>query len=262
MTRHVTLISKNDSKYQELCDIKIHKTIPHNKGDDVQIGSSYRMLTAIKIEKINQKRTIVYIKCDCGNYGFMPLYLFRCHNLRSCGCQLRVCNSHGFSRSRIYSIWRGINNRCSIPTCTTYSKYGGRGIKVCKEWERNTPNAFMNFYNWSIENGYNNLLTIDRIDPTKDYTPSNCRWATYNQQNSHLQIKKNKSGYRGVKEYIGIKGIYYYPKITVEGKEISLGHYTHKKDAVEARNKYIIDNQLDYPIQEWIGEEGYKKKGE
>ena len=62
-----------------------------------------------------------------------------------------------------------------------YKDYGKRGIIMCDEW----LNDFMTFYNWSMENGYKENLTIDRIDNDKSYEPSNCRWATPKAQNNN-----------------------------------------------------------------------------
>jgi hypothetical protein len=83
---------------------------------------------------------------------------------------------HGMSRTRIYHIWLAMNARTSCPKHAEYKNYGGRGIKVCKEWKE-----FMNFYNDMIE-GYKNMLTIDRIDNDGDYCKSNCRWVTKSEQ--------------------------------------------------------------------------------
>ena len=80
-------------------------------------------------------------------------------------------------KERISKIWSDMRYRCNNKNCNIYKNYGGRGIKVCEEW-----NVFENFYNWSIENGYSDNLSIDRIDVNGDYEPSNCRWATYTQQ--------------------------------------------------------------------------------
>lgn len=89
------------------------------------------------------------------------------------------------SNTRIYNIWKGMRKRCNNPNSNTYKYYGGRGIRVCREWD-----DFLNFYNWSISNGYQEALSIDRVDYDGDYTPDNCRWVTSEIQNSNT--RKNK----------------------------------------------------------------------
>lgn len=85
---------------------------------------------------------------------------------------------HGMRHTRLYNIWRSMRQRCSNPKCINYHNYGGKGIKVCEEWQKD----FSAFYKWATENGYKEGLTIDRKDVIGNYEPSNCRWSTYKEQ--------------------------------------------------------------------------------
>jgi len=85
--------------------------------------------------------------------------------------------THGKSKTRIYRIWSGMKNRCSGHKRYKNTNYAKLKIKICDDW-----NNFENFEKWAVENGYEDNLSLDRVDPKGDYCPENCRWSTWNEQ--------------------------------------------------------------------------------
>lgn len=108
--------------------------------------------------------------------------------------------------NRLYNIWRGIKYRCTDPNCSCYSHYGGRGITMCNEWLQ----SFDAFRQWSMQNGYSDNLTIDRIDNNGNYCPSNCRWITHSEQqrnrNNNIRIEHDGES-KTISEWSRILGI-------------------------------------------------------
>ena len=102
---------------------------------------------------------------------------------------------HNGKGTRLYSIWKGMKTRCYNKNQPAYRMYGGRGITVCDEWLHDFPA----FRDWAISHGYSDDLTLDRKDNSLGYSPSNCRWITYQEQ-------ANNTRRNIVIEYNGEKG--------------------------------------------------------
>lgn len=94
------------------------------------------------------------------------------------------------SHSRLNNIWRGMKRRCSNPNYGQYKNYGGRGIKVCDEWN----NEYIAFRDWALSHGYEENLTLDRIDNDGNYEPNNCQWITKSENSKKQWENKSEKG--------------------------------------------------------------------
>lgn len=144
----------------------------------------------------SRKRVSWDCVCDCGNTVEVRGDNLESGHTESCGClhkeisgkRMKTSNpaliKHGEAKSRLYKTWKDMQYRCKNSNATGYKYYGGRGIQVCLEWK----NDFTVFREFALANGYENDLTIDRIDNDGDYEPYNCQFITQS-ENTRKRFK-------------------------------------------------------------------------
>lgn len=144
-------------------------------------GEKVGDLTVIGLgEKYKNGKISWNCRCKCGrvvrriSFDLSRKRATRCIKCAKRGSQI----VHGMSDTKIYQVWQGIKARCCNPNNKSYENYGGRGISLCDDWKR----GFQSFYDWAIYNGYEEGLSIERLDVNGNYEPKNCVWIPVEQQ--------------------------------------------------------------------------------
>ena len=184
-------------------------------------GKIFGRLTVIRDAGRDKRGNVIWeCQCSCENKTIKNVASRHLQDggTLSCGC-LAVEKSkernlkHGMKYTRIYSIFRDMNSRCYNKNRGDYKNYGGRGIKICDEWF-NKENGFINFYNWSMKNGYDKSLTIDRINTNGNYEPNNCRW-------TNLEVQGNNRNNNVIVEFENER-----LTLTQWGRKLNINQYT------------------------------------
>lgn len=199
--------------------------------------------------------------CKCGNETVVDTGNLVKGMTTSCGCfdkERRI--KHGMHDTRFYRIWEDMKSRCDNPNTECFERYGGRGISYVESWK-----SFENFRDEMFE-GYDENLTLDRIDPNGDYCKENCQWATKQEQGrNRTMMTSNKTGVTGVRTWVDRKNGTLYFVAEAQGvgirkaKHFSTTKYGHDEAfrlACEWREDFIKEfNEEGITFSEYHGKE-------
>lgn len=138
-------------------------------------GKRFGKITVINYAYSKNGHTFWNCECECGTKKVIMGTSLNTGKTKSCGCLIAESKTtHGLSYHPLYRVHSTMKQRCYNYNCEDYYLYGGKGIIICDEWLG--INGVVNFYNWAMNNGYEQGLEIDRIDSDDNYEPDNCRW--------------------------------------------------------------------------------------
>lgn len=161
------------------------------------VGERFGKLLAVKqLDADNRGLRMVECICDCGNKKIVSASELKGGGYKSCGCNQFPVKTKQYRDHPLYDVWKGMKARCRDKKNISYQRYGGTGVKVCEEWQRN----FISFYNWCMANGWEHGLEIDKDKipkklgiPAKLYSPEMCSILTRKENvrlSSHTKLNE------------------------------------------------------------------------
>ena len=144
-----------------------------------EIGNRYGSLLVVNRAENHGTRAAWVCKCDCGKTTIVAGKTLRSGLTKSCGHTQYEGKTitHGMTNTELYRRWHDMKDRCLNRKRAEWNKYGGRGITFCDDWRKFEP-----FMEWALSNGYEQGLSLDRVDVNGNYCPDNCRWIPINRQ--------------------------------------------------------------------------------
>lgn len=145
-------------------------------------------------------------RCACGTERVLAPSDFLKAKTKSCGClnaelARERATTHGRRYTKLNAMWSNMRSRCANPKHVSWDRYGGRGIRVCAEWD-----DFTVFRAWALENGYKEDVIyrqeIDRIDNDGNYEPDNCQVVAPRENRQHTSTSHNLTAF-GVTKSMG-----------------------------------------------------------
>ena len=205
-----------------------------------------KIIETYREDKGSYVTTMVKYECiDCGDIHTTPKSSYKVAGkyCKKCSYSHKKNTKHGLCRHPLYHTWQNIKGRVKGRDARSIKHYAH--VSICEEWGNN----FKSFYDWSLLNGWEEGLSIDRIRSDGDYVPSNCRWVTLSQNtinmlNENKTRSNNTSGYRGVWRLPGGK---WQAEIVLNGKKKLLGRHKSAKDGAIAYDNFVTRNDLDNP---------------
>lgn len=205
-----------------------------NMREDIT-GQKFHRLTALEFSHKGKGRETYWVfECECGNIKVLNKANVKKGSTKSCGCLKKEqdninlnrngseptkYDSKGLSNHPLYHKWMDMKRRCYNVNHSQYKYYGGRGIEMCEDWLY----SFQAFFNWSINNGWENGLEIDRINNDGNYEPNNCRYITHkeNCNNRSTTIKIEIDGItHSIKEWCEMFNLNYKSLISKTDEQI------------------------------------------
>lgn len=213
--------------------------------NDKYVGMEYGIY---KIDSVTSERDkwghLIYkgICKVCGYEKLAPISNFNRKDKITTSCthvnkngDYKTFNTYSWGNERIGRIFKGMVRRCYSQNCKSYRWYGGKGIRIYNEWIDNPKS----FEEWALNNGYDDNLTIDRINEDEDYCPDNCRWIT----------NANNSKYKSTTHMINVDGESHAGRDWAEILGLSTNIInTYVRKYGEENTKEFIHKYLNNPI--------------